>query len=173
MKTETSTDRCLPESDPDHDIFHPAMQPRRAAANQAVRAMPGSAPHPGSTPDHFVSRDGDEFAGMHVLLDLWGCERLGDREFIESAMCDAVRNANATLLHLHLHHFGPGCGVSGVALLAESHISVHTWPERGFAAFDVFMCGDAHPQLAVDVLRDRFAASRWVVREERRGLVSR
>ena len=53
---------------------------------------------------------------------------------------ECIRAAGATLLHIHLHHFTPNNGVSGVAVLAESHISVHTWPESGFAAFDVFMC---------------------------------
>ena len=63
-----------------------------------------------------------------------------------------VAAAKATLLHIHLHHFQPS-GVSGVAVLAESHISVHTWPEKGFAAFDVFMCGDAEPRKALDVFK--------------------
>jgi len=62
---------------------------------------------------------------------------------MEATLREAVLQAGATLLHIHLHHFTPNGGISGVAVLAESHISVHTWPERNFAAFDVFMCGDA------------------------------
>ena len=75
----------------------------------------------------------------------------------------------ATLLHIHLHHFTPNGGVSGVAVLAESHISIHTWPERGYAALDVFMCGAAEPQRSVDVLRAAFQPKRLVVGEHLRG----
>ncbi len=59
-------------------------------------------------------------------------------------------------LHIHLHKFEDGGGISGVAVLAESHISVHTWPEKGFAAFDVFMCGNAEPRKALDVFKRVF-----------------
>jgi len=121
--------------------------------------------------DHFIVRDGQEFAGTHLILDLWGAERLGDLDFIEHAMRRAVQVAGATLLHIHLHHFGAGSGVSGVAVLAESHISVHTWPERDFAAFDVFMCGSAEPLKAIEVLQQAFRPVRSDLTEARRGLV--
>lgn len=121
--------------------------------------------------DHFVTRDGVEFAGTHLILDLWGAERLDDREHIESALREIVTKANATLLHIHLHRFTPNGGISGVAVLAESHISVHTWPERGYAAFDVFMCGDAAPHVAIEELRAAFRPSRLEVGEHRRGIV--
>jgi S-adenosylmethionine decarboxylase len=75
------------------------------------------------------------------------------------------------LLHIHLHKFSPNGGVSGVAVLSESHISVHTWPERGFAAFDVFMCGAAQPQKAIGVLEGAFKPKRVVVGEYKRGIV--
>jgi S-adenosylmethionine decarboxylase len=73
------------------------------------------------------------------------------------------------LLHIHLHHFTPNNGVSGVAVLAESHISVHTWPETGFAAFDVFMCGDTDPHQAIEVLQRAFRPHRLEVGEHLRG----
>ena len=95
--------------------------------------------------DHFIVRDGVEFAGSHLLLDLYGAKHLDDLERMEQAMRDCVEECGATLLHIHLHHFSPSGGISGVAVLSESHISVHTWPERDYAAFDVFMCGDAQP----------------------------
>ena len=79
--------------------------------------------------------------------------------------------ANATLLHLHLHHFSPCGGISGVAVLAESHISVHTWPERGYAAFDVFMCGDAEPELTIPVLKRAFKPKKMTISEHLRGVV--
>ena len=80
-----------------------------------------------------------------------------------------VEVAGATLLHLHLHHFTPNGGVSGVAVLSESHISIHSWPEADYAALDIFMCGAARPHLAVDVLRDAFGPSDVKVVEHRRG----
>ena len=79
-----------------------------------------------------------------------------------------VDAARATLLHIHLHHFQPN-GVSGVAVLAESHISIHTWPEVGYAALDVFMCGKAEPDACIPVLREAFTAQRVGVNELLRG----
>jgi S-adenosylmethionine decarboxylase len=121
--------------------------------------------------DHFVSRNGIEFAGTHLILDLWGASRLDDLPLMESALRECVRVAQATLLHIHLHHFTPNGGISGVAVLAESHISVHTWPERDFAAFDVFMCGDAKPERTIPVLRETFAPTQLTVGEHLRGVV--
>ena len=93
-----------------------------------------------TTKDHFIIRNGQEFAGTHLLIDLWGAKYLDDLSGMEIALREIVRVCGATLLHIHLHHFTPNGGVSGVAVLAESHISVHTWPERGYAAFDVLCC---------------------------------
>jgi S-adenosylmethionine decarboxylase len=135
---------------------------------------PTERPHhiesPESPPkDFFIERNGTRYAGTHLIVDLWDAERLDDIDHIERAMRDCVAAAGATLLHIHLHHFTPNLGVSGVAVLAESHISVHTWPETGFAAFDVFMCGDTEPQKAIDVLKSAFRPSRVEVGEHLRG----
>lgn len=121
--------------------------------------------------DHFIERDGVQFAGTHLLLDLWGAKHLDSIERIEQAMRECVEECGATLLHIHLHHFTPSGGVSGVAVLAESHISVHTWPERDYAAFDVFMCGDARPENSIAVLKRAFFPERMEVSEELRGRV--
>ncbi len=123
--------------------------------------------------DHFIQRNGVEFAGTHLLLDLWGASHLDDLERMENAMREIVEKCGATLLHIHLHHFTPSGGISGVAVLAESHISVHTWPERDYAAFDVFMCGDAEPENAVPVLKRAFFPHRLEVTEELRGRVQK
>ena len=125
-----------------------------------------------TTQDHFIVEDGQEFAGRHVVFDFWGASRLDDLELMESALRECVDTCGATLLHIHLHHFTPNGGISGVAVLAESHISVHTWPERNFAAFDVFMCGEAKPRLAVPVLEKAFNPDTVEVNEIRRGLVN-
>ncbi len=123
--------------------------------------------------DHFIQRNGVEFAGTHLLLDLWGASHLDDIARMEQAMRDIVEKCGATLLHIHLHHFSPSGGISGVAVLAESHISVHTWPERDYAAFDVFMCGDAQPENAIPVLKRAFFPHRLEVCEELRGRVQK
>lgn len=119
--------------------------------------------------DHFVSRDGKHFAGTHLILDLWGASRLDDLEHMEQALRRCVDEAGATLLHIHLHHFTPNGGISGVAVLAESHISVHTWPERDYAAFDVFMCGEARPERCQPVLTAAFRPERIDVHRHLRG----
>lgn len=78
--------------------------------------------------------------GTHILLDFWGAQRLDDASFIDGAMREAALACGATVLDTRLHQFGTGGGVTGVALLAESHISIHTWPETGYAALDIFLC---------------------------------
>ncbi len=108
-------------------------------------------------------------AGRHFILDLWGAQNLEDIQFIEQALRDAASVAGAVLLHAHLHKFGEAGGVTGVALLAESHISIHTWPELDYAAFDVFMCGNAMPEKAVECLTERFNPEKTEVKEVLRG----
>jgi S-adenosylmethionine decarboxylase len=122
-------------------------------------------------PDYFVARDGLVYAGSHLLVDLWGARGLDDLDLMETALRDAVAACRATLLHIHLHRFGDSGGISGVAVLAESHISLHTWPERGFAAFDIFMCGACDPYHALPVLRRHLAPATVQLSETKRGLV--
>ncbi|HEY9566969.1 MAG TPA: adenosylmethionine decarboxylase [Thalassobaculum sp.] len=122
--------------------------------------------------DHFVKRDGLTFAGTHLIIDLWGAKRLNEIEHIEAALKDCVAAAGATLLHVHLHHFSPNGGVSGVAVLAESHISIHTWPECDYAALDVFMCGDARPHAAIEILKRAFEPTTVNLGEHKRGMVA-
>ena len=118
--------------------------------------------------DHFCVRNGVKCAGAHLIIDLYDAERLNDIEHIEETLRKCVTAAKATLLHIHLHHFQP-TGVSGVAVLAESHISIHTWPEQGYAALDVFMCGQANPDACVPILREAFKVKRIAVSELLRG----
>ena len=122
--------------------------------------------------DYFVEKDGMKFAGVHLLVDLWGATNLSDPALIDKSLCEAALAAGATILHSHFHHFSPNGGVSGVVVLAESHISIHTWPEREFAAVDIFMCGDCDPHLAVPVLQRTFQADRIELDEQRRGRIS-
>lgn len=119
--------------------------------------------------DHFIERDGVVCAGAHLIIDLYGAERLDDLDHIDQTLRSCVDVSGATLLHIHLHPFEPNGGISGVAVLAESHISIHSWPERSYAALDIFMCGDAQPERCIEVLRAAFAPERIAVQELLRG----
>lgn len=123
------------------------------------------------TQDHFIVRNGQVYAGTHLIIDLWGAKFLDQLDLMEDTLRAAIKAAGATLLHIHLHHFTPNGGISGVAVLAESHISVHSWPERDFAAFDVFMCGDAEPEKAIDILKEAFKPTQVNVETILRGEV--
>ena len=138
--------------------------------NQTNELDPG---HPAEeSKDYFVERDGMRFAGMHLLVDLWDASHLNDPDYIDAALREAATAARATILHSHFHHFAPSGGVSGVVVLAESHISIHTWPERNFAAIDIFMCGACDPYASLPVLRRAFSPARVDLSEQRRGRVS-
>ena len=97
--------------------------------------------------------------GKHYLIDLRDC----DPEIIKSVgptreiVLRAAKECGATILNDHFHQFQP-IGVSGVVVIAESHISIHTWPESGFAAADIFTCGEMKPQVAIDIMREGFRA---------------
>ena len=98
--------------------------------------------------------------GKHCILELYACDssRLDDEAFLRDTITTAAKRAGATLLNLITHRFEPQ-GVTGLALLAESHISIHTWPESGYAAVDVFTCGDhTMPERACAVLAAELAA---------------
>jgi S-adenosylmethionine decarboxylase len=122
--------------------------------------------------DYFVERDGMRYAGTHLLADLWGASQLDDPDHIDAALRAAALAAGATILHSHFHHFSPNGGVSGVVILAESHISIHTWPERDFAAIDIFMCGACDPYLAIPVLQNAFSPTNIRLNEQRRGRIA-
>jgi len=141
------------------------------ARKSNIRPIHAELPEPSAKTDYFVEQDGVRFAGRHLLLDMWGAKHLGDEVVIERAMRQAAIASGATTLHVHLKKFGVEGGVSGVLVLAESHISIHTWPERGFAALDIFMCGACDPYKGVQVLKEAFEPDSMLLTEARRGLV--
>lgn len=108
--------------------------------------------------------------GAHLIIEFWGADHLTDVSHIELAMRDAALAANAVVLEVKLHEFAGNGGITGVALLAESHISIHTWPEHEYAALDVFICGGEDPHLAVAVLQERFSPTAVQVSEIPRGI---
>ena len=109
--------------------------------------------------------------GNHGLLDLYGCDAavLRDEGRLKTALYQAAAAAEATVLESRFHTFGGGGGVTGVLLLAESHISIHTWPEHRFAAVDAFVCGSMKLELIRTTLTRSLAAGRSEWTTHRRG----
>ena len=117
----------------------------------------------------YSKRDGVRFAGTHLIIDLFGAGRLDDVSHIERTIKRCAEVAGNRLLHMHLHSHAPHGGVSGVAVLSASHISMHSWPEASYAAFDIFVPGDVPPKAVIPVLEEAFGAQDVVVREHLRG----
>jgi S-adenosylmethionine decarboxylase len=111
--------------------------------------------------------------GKHLILELWGCESkaLDDQEGIENMLVNAVDSCGATLICVKTHKFSPQ-GVTGVAVLAESHISIHTWPELGYAAMDIFTCGEhVNPEDALSTIRAFLKPDNFEVIDIKRGSI--
>ncbi|MBT9168228.1 MAG: S-adenosylmethionine decarboxylase proenzyme [Syntrophomonadaceae bacterium] len=110
--------------------------------------------------------------GRHVLAEFYGCpeEILNDIQRIERTMVDAALEAGAEIREVAFHKFSPQ-GVSGVVVISESHLAIHTWPELGYAAVDVFTCGDkVDPWVSTNYLKEHFAADRLSAQEITRGI---
>lgn len=120
-----------------------------------------------------ISNTGQQFShvGTHALVDFWGVEhtKLTDIVWVEATLRDAADAAHATVLSCTLHQFGGHQGLTGVLLLAESHLSIHTWPEDGFAALDIYLCGTGQIEPCVTKIRAAFLPAREVIRRVIRG----
>lgn len=115
-----------------------------------------------------------KYCGRHLLLEIWCTKYLNSLCKIEETatiLKKAAENAGATVLGDNWHHFGNEYGFTGVVLLAESHISIHTWPEHGYAAIDVFMCGDCNPHDTVEIIVKHFETENYNVNEIIRGIL--
>ena len=111
--------------------------------------------------------------GRHLLIEMQDCnkEALNDLGFLRDAMVAAAVDCGATVMGESFHRFSPQ-GVSGVVIIAESHLSIHTWPEYGYAAADIFTCGTTvEPEKAVEVLIEKLGAKNHSVMEIQRGLL--
>ena len=100
--------------------------------------------------------------GKHIILEMWGCckDTIDNVEVVKEILVKAAESVKATLVDVVCHRFSP-YGVTGVAILAESHIAVHTWPEHGYAAADIFICGSAiNPRNAASYMAEAFYAKR-------------
>ena len=112
------------------------------------------------------------FLGSHIILDVWTEELkyLTNVKLMEDLLSSAAKIACATILSSNFHEFGEGFGITGVLVLAESHISVHTWPEYNYAALDIFMCGNSEPKEAVRFICDRLKVTKSSTQEILRGI---
>lgn len=109
--------------------------------------------------------------GTHLVLELWGCANLNSLEIVEQALRDIVAAIDVTLLDLKVYPFSPQ-GVTGAAIVAESHIIIHTWPEHGYAAIDIFTCGGERDYAAaIDAVREHFTPERVQAMNMVRGIV--
>ena len=110
--------------------------------------------------------------GRHLLLELFDCdlEAINNLEAVKQTLVEAARRAQATIVDVVFHEFNP-FGISGVVVIAESHLSIHTWPEYRYAAVDIFSCGDTlQPDVAASYLVEQFGAERTSMVEMQRGL---
>lgn len=113
--------------------------------------------------------------GRHVLAEVYGCdfEILNDLEKIREIFVSAALSAGAEVRETAFHRFSPQ-GISGVVVISESHLAIHTWPELGYAAVDVFTCGDrVDPWVAVNAIGKAFNADTVKATEHKRGVVSK
>jgi len=107
--------------------------------------------------------------GRHIILEMWGCQNLNSVDTAERALREMVSALDVNLLDLKVYPFSP-VGITGMAIVSESHLVIHTWPEYGYAAVDVFTCGAPRdPEAAVAVLRRLFTPDRIGVMEINRG----
>ncbi len=110
--------------------------------------------------------------GRHILADFYGCpaELLNDIEQVEKNMVSAAKAAGADVREVVFHGFAPQ-GLSGVVVISESHLTIHTWPELGYAAVDVFTCGETvDPWISCNYLKAKFSAEKMTAREIKRGI---
>jgi S-adenosylmethionine decarboxylase len=119
--------------------------------------------------DGSPEQDRLSFAGVHLIVDIAGASRLDDLGHVEDTLRKCVKVAGAKLLHVHVHKHAPKGGMSGVAVLEGSHVSFHSWPHAGYAAFDMVVRGGVEAERVVDVLRQAFQARDITVSEHRRG----
>jgi S-adenosylmethionine decarboxylase len=108
--------------------------------------------------------------GCHLIIECQGRHAHFNEKELKTLLVSAAEAGGASVLQAHFHPFGAGKGITGVVLLAESHITVHTWPEHGYAAFDVFMCGDCKPMQAAEVITSACPDAVTSVQSIERGL---
>ncbi|GIN86843.1 S-adenosylmethionine decarboxylase proenzyme [Heyndrickxia sporothermodurans] len=114
-----------------------------------------------------------ETMGRHVISELWGCdfEKLNNMDFIEKTFVDAALKSGAEIREVAFHKFAPQ-GVSGVVIISESHLTIHSFPEHGYASIDVYTCGNLDPNIAADYIAEHLNAQTRETMELPRGMGS-
>jgi S-adenosylmethionine decarboxylase len=113
-----------------------------------------------------------EALGKQILVEYYDCndEKINDVSYIENSLIQATKSSNATIISHNFHKFSP-YGVSGVVVIAESHVAIHTWPEYKYAAVDIFTCGDTiDPWVIQEHLKEYFESKNVSSMEMKRGL---
>ena len=117
----------------------------------------------------------DNYLGKHILIELWDCDKtvLDSVEKVETMMVEAAKKAKVTIVEKCFHKFSP-YGVSGVVVIAESHLAIHTWPEYNYAAVDFFTCNkNCNTDIAVEYLKENFHSKKFSVNVIKRGNINK
>lgn len=113
-----------------------------------------------------------KFAGIHIVADFWFPKNVKNTKELKRLLLKAAKASNSTPLEISLHAFSPQ-GLTGVVLVAESHIAIHTWPEIKYMALDIFTCGEnVKPRIALEFLQKELQPKKVVIRELKRGVIS-
>jgi len=111
-----------------------------------------------------------KYAGVQLIIELWDAKNIDSIPKIRKILKDSITACQATLLKIDLHKFSPYGGISGMAIISESHLSIHTWPEYNYAALDIFVCGNVDPYKAVPVIKKGFETENIQLAEFKRGI---
>lgn len=113
-----------------------------------------------------------KYSGIHLIAEFWYGKNIEDPKELEKILIGAVRETNNTPLNIAVHKFQPQ-GITGIVLLAESHLAIHTWPEFNYTAIDIFTCGDkANPEKALEYLREVLQPKRVEIKKIKRGKIT-
>lgn len=118
----------------------------------------------------WIKQKPEKYAGIHLLAEFWQTKNINNSKKIEQILIGAAKAAKATPLKISIYKFKPQ-GLTGVILLSESHISLHTWPEINYIAIDIFTCGKKNPKKALDYLKKVFNPKRVEIKEIKRGRI--
>ena len=119
--------------------------------------------------EKIILKQKPKYTGVHLIVDFWGTKTIEDTEKIKNILIEAARISKNIPLEIKIHKFSPQ-GVTGFILLAESHISIHTWPELDYVAIDIFSCGQkGEPYKGLEYLKEEFQPERCIVKEIKRG----
>lgn len=112
-------------------------------------------------------------AGTHLLIELWQAKNIDSVRAIKKIFSKAIKDCGATLLRQDYHRFTPFKGISGIAIIKESHISIHSWPELNYAAVDIFVCGSVDPYRALPAIKEGFKPKKIQIIELKRGILEK